>query len=116
MPNGDDVGVVISWKPRDFSAELNPEHFNKIYEELKTYEEPLRSDEQANEWCGHIFGQILRIDTGKGISKEKRTAVQNQGRAKIKTFINLWIEEGRISKYVRKISNGRNVPCIRFTE
>ena len=115
LSNGDKVGVVASWTPPNYVSEIKTGDFEKIYKTLQD-KGPFRANEQAEKWCGHIFGEILGIDTGRGVAKRKLSNLENQGRAKIRAFIDSWTKEGQLIEFSKIDKNGRNVPYLKFGE
>lgn len=95
LANGENVHAVEPWKrPSPFEGVSN-EHLDSVIKEFQS--KSYRKSEQSPDWGGHFVGELLDLDTGRGLTKKEQTPSQIAARAKVKKLLATWLKAGSIT-------------------
>ncbi len=96
--------------------ELAPEEQVEFLRQLDAaweQDEPPGADVQAGDWAGHLLGQVLGRDTGRGCNAAGLTSTQKNDRKRCKRILVNLEENGIIRKVqIENKAKGRSRPCI----
>jgi hypothetical protein len=113
--SSDHVGVVTRWSWPDPLSDITPDHVRKVCAEIDggSY----RKDVQATNWAGHVVGDVIGVDTGRGIrSKDALTADHRAARAKVSGLLSIWLKSGALRVEIGMDNKGNERPFVRAGE
>ena len=101
-PEGDSVGVVVSWKALSPIAGVTSSQFDDVVKALASGEG--RENAQAEKWAGYVVAEVMGLDLGPS-DKRERTSEQTAARAKAKGILAELITAGRLMTEDRPAKN-----------
>jgi len=99
----DHAGVVVEWEwpsSEALVAEVEPEALKAIKARIGGGD--YRANEQANDWAGHVAGQVLRIETDT-----------IDGVRRVRTMLKAWIEQGHLEVVAGKNPKGEPTKLLK---
>lgn len=100
--NGESVGVIVPWRWPDAAEGLSPQDAAAVRNAVMKSPDPLRENMRAQNWVGHLIGEVLGIDTS-----------EKDGKAKVKSLLSSWLKEDVLaidSRYSTR--DGRDIPFV----
>lgn len=96
---GDSIGVVVPWTAPDPFEGVKEQHIRHVQERLAAGD--YRKSQQGTPWAGDVVADVLGLDITNG-----------QHRARIKTLLGSWENNGALKVEDRKDASRRARPCL----